>query len=304
MSVHYEADIQVRPFRWDDLKRLAKLVAAVHGASALGAPTVDGLRRRLAQPGADPEEHLFLAWEGGEAIGYVQVVVEERIARAVMTGGVAPLRRGQGAEALLVASAIAHARDLRLEVLHTEVWADAEASLLTHTRDDFAHVRTHARYLRALPHPTGLAAPAGFRLRMVEPEDVPAVTELQNAAFAGSWGYCPNTPDELWYRIYELHREPDIVLVLERDGPLVAYCWTHEESGGLGTIAMMAVHPGQQSLGLGRAILGAGVDHLLARGGQSIQLTVDAENTAAVRLYESLGFRLAQSMYWYELKLG
>ena len=52
-------------------------------------------------------------------------------------------------------------------------------------------------------------------------------------------------------------------------------------------------HPPQaQGLGLGRAVTLAGLEHLARVPVDVVDLYVDADNAAAVALYESLGFTL------------
>jgi ribosomal protein S18 acetylase RimI-like enzyme len=136
-------------------------------------------------------------------------------------------------------------------------------------------------------------------------EDAPAITELQNAAFTGSWGYAPNTPDEIEYRIFDLPLPgPDPVLLLEQEGGILAYCWDHREGNGPGFVGMVGVHPSQQGQGLGRIVTAAGVNYWVERGVLPVDITVDSENTPAVRLYESLGFELQWRSLWYELTLA
>ena len=53
---------------------------------------------------------------------------------------------------------------------------------------------------------------------------------------------------------------------------------------------MVAVDPGFQGLGLGRALVLAGLDRLAGRGLETAMLYVDADNAGGRRLYESLGF--------------
>ena len=58
----------------------------------------------------------------------------------------------------------------------------------------------------------------------------------------------------------------------------------------LGEIYVIAVDPDFHGLGLGRALTLAGLDHLARRDVTVGMLYVEADNTAALRLYEQLGF--------------
>ena len=53
---------------------------------------------------------------------------------------------------------------------------------------------------RRRPSAVDAPLPAGAAIRAAERDDTAALTDLQNAAFAGSWGYAPNTTDEIAYR--------------------------------------------------------------------------------------------------------
>jgi mycothiol synthase len=155
------------------------------------------------------------------------------------------------------------------------------------------------------PDVSRAAVPPGYTLRLMGPSEVGALTGLQNSAFEGSWGYAPNTVEQIGYRLFRLHERPDEVVVLEQSGRLVAYCWTHEEGAGHpGHIEMVGVHPLYQSKGLGRIVTGAGIDRLLELGARPIGLNVDSANSSAVRMYEGLGFELDWVSHWYELRLS
>ncbi len=83
-------------------------------------------------------------------------------------------------------------------------------------------------------------------------------------------------------------------LLHERDGRLAGFCWTkvHDDHDPpLGELYVVAVDPDFQGLGLGRALVSAGLDWLhRARGLAMAMLYVDAGDRRAVGLYESLGF--------------
>lgn len=89
--------------------------------------------------------------------------------------------------------------------------------------------------------------------------------------------------------------DPQGLLLHERAGRLAGFCWTkiHRDADPpLGEIYVVAVDPAFQGEGLGRSLTVAGLDHLSSRGLQVAMLYVDANNQAALRLYERLGFDL------------
>jgi len=71
---------------------------------------------------------------------------------------------------------------------------------------------------------------------------------------------------------------------------LVAAVLTSEVAGGVGHTTQLCVQPGFQGHGLGRALMQTSADALRSMHYKELSLTVTAENRAAVRLYEKLGF--------------
>jgi mycothiol synthase len=118
---------------------------------------------------------------------------------------------------------------------------------------------------------------------------------VNNAAFAdhpeqGGW-----TRHTLEERFEEDWFDPRGFLMADRvDGPgILGSCWTkihRHEDPVLGEIYVISVDPALHSQGWGRALTVAGLQWMAAEGVRVGMLYTTASNTAAVKLYESLGF--------------
>jgi ribosomal protein S18 acetylase RimI-like enzyme len=136
------------------------------------------------------------------------------------------------------------------------------------------------------------------------------LTEIQNRCFADTWGFNPNTTEEIAYRLNMHGRSPDDVTLTFLGGKPVGYCWTiinaeanakSEKSKAL--IHMLGVDPAYRQQEIGKTILLNGLTDLKYKGIQTAELTVDGENPAACSLYESVGFEAYAKTEWYEKKL-
>ena len=77
---------------------------------------------------------------------------------------------------------------------------------------------------------------------------------------------------------------------------MAAFCWTKVHEPGderVGEIYVIAVDPDFLGLGLGKQLTLAGLEHLAGQGITTALLYVDADNAAAVSMYERLGFTVS-----------
>ena len=103
--------------------------------------------------------------------------------------------------------------------------------------------------------------------------------------------------DDLTQRIESDWFDADGVFLAERaaagERRLVGFHWTKVGPGAdgpIGEVYVVGVDPDEQGSGLGSALTLIGLHHLAERGAAEVLLYVEADNAAAVRVYERLGF--------------
>jgi len=142
--------------------------------------------------------------------------------------------------------------------------------------------------------------PEGFKMihsRGVQ--DVAAWVDMFNQSFIDHWNHHPATVESQahWLESPKYDPERDLIAVAP-DGTFAAFCfcWVDPEANERnnrleGWIDMLGTRRGYRKIGLGRAMLLAGLLRLRAEGMTIARLGVDAENpTGALRLYELVGF--------------
>jgi mycothiol synthase len=131
-------------------------------------------------------------------------------------------------------------------------------------------------------------------------EDDAEFLRVNNAAFDGHPENGDWSPDEFVDRRSREWFDPEGLLMAWRGDELLGFHWTkwHAHSAEempahepVGEVYVLAVDPSAQGLGLGRALLAAGLQYLYDRGCAEAVLYVDRASTGAVALYESEGFR-------------
>ena len=299
----------VRNFSWLDLPVWTSLVNELSGTTGGDeAVDTDFKQRFLSQPSLGAEDNCFIAEVGDEAAGMARISHEPSISRAVADLAVLPRHRKRGVGRQLLDRAIERVRELGASVLHIQVPVLSRGGRFLLEDSEFHAAR---RYWRLATDVDGVAVqplPYGYSMRPFTLDaDERALTELQNAAFSESWGFAPNTVEEIAARVRLRPWESDGIIILEADGKPCGYNWTQRaklRDTPTGYIGMTGVHPDQRGRGLGRIIVAAGMAYLETKGARTVRLEVDHSNKPARELYLSLGFDLVDEAVWYELNLS
>ena len=151
------------------------------------------------------------------------------------------------------------------------------------------------RMERDLPVP-GDDAATGYEIGPFMTADREQVVAVNAAAFAHHPEQGRLTVEEFDQLAAQDWFDPDGLFVAHAaDGEVAGFHWTKRHGGGLGEVYVLAVAPGHEGKGLGRALLSRGLRHLAAVGDARVQLYVEAAEQRVVRLYRNAGFEIAQT---------
>ena len=285
----------VGPLDADEVRAVSALAEAATEADGV-RPLSEHVMLHLRY-GGDQRVRNVLVWQGPRLVAYGHLDVTDEVAGASAEVVVHPAYRRQGLGRLLVAATLAETPDGRLRL-----WAHGghrgAAALATALgfRQSRALWQMRRSLYAALPQAD---VPAGVTVRTFEPgRDDQAWVDLNATVFAdhpeqGGW-----TVDDLHRRVAEPWFDPHGFFLAERAGRLVGFHWTkvhggtgsHHGHDPIGEVYVLGVDPGERGTGLGRALTLVGLQHLRHLGLPDAMLYVDADNAAAIRLYEALGF--------------
>lgn len=267
-------------------------------------------------PDYDPESCVLLLAEGCP-VAYGGVIVERmRIAEgkgdAILDIEVVPESR----DGLVEDGLISWGRDLmrskgirtaRLRVEGANNWKLGVAR--EHAFEERYRVFDLARHgTEALPAMSPVSGISLERqmLRDCSDEEVAWMNDLLNATFMDHFNSVPHTPDRL-ISMRDLGRDEYLVtLATGEDGP-AGICLTelsseyNRQTGSRsGWVMMLGVMPKKRGAGIGRLLLTDGMNWLLEKGMDSLNISVIAKNEKAMSLYTSLGFMKEQEAIWFE----
>jgi mycothiol synthase len=263
--------------------------------------------------GGDPRARNVLVWRDGGLAGYAHLDPTDPVEGPAAEMVVDPAVRRQGVGMILGQAISAEAGDGGLRL-----WAHGELPAAARLAAAAGFSRTRALWQMRRSLQTRIGRPQladGITVRTFVPgQDEDAWVALNHRAFArhpeqGAW-----TSEDLALREREPWFDPDGFFLAERDRRLAGFHWTKIHGGtsgpagagpelpgrpelpaehgheAIGEVYVVGVDPDERGSGLGRALTLIGLRYLRARGLAQVMLYVDEMNSAAIGLYESLGF--------------
>ena len=275
----------------DEQRQIRELITAAGDHDGV-APVGEQVLRELS---ATRTQHLVVA-DGAMVLGYLNLAAGTEDAAPMAELVVAPHARRRGIGAAMARAALARTDGGARFWAHGTLPAaqsTAEALGLATVRE----LLQMRRSLRGVPEPT---VPSGVTSRTYAgPDDDAELLRVNNAAFSwhpeqGGW-----TAEDLAQRRAEAWFDP-AGLFLAFDGPvLLGFHWTKIHTGKpgaerAGEVYVVGVDPAAQGRGLGRVLTEIGLVYLADRladvAEPIVLLYVEADNTAALRTYQQLGF--------------
>jgi len=300
----------VRNYLPDDMDDYACLLVEAERAEPTGrCVSTQWIAGRLGLPDYFPAQDLFVVEGDGKIVAFIEVLPERAIGRVILDCWVHPEHRRRGLATRLLNCAARRAGELGAKVAHVNVAEDNVPAGSVLPRYGFECVRRYLEMKMDLGEVEGIdqVTPG---CRPLERGEERKLALLQNRCYAGTWGYNPNTAEQVVYYTGSNFGSPEDVILMYEGEDAIGYCWMTIifESGipskTTGRIFMLGVEPRYRGRGIGRKMLLAGLARLKGNGFRVARLTVDSENERACALYRSAGFEIDEASLWYEKPVG
>jgi mycothiol synthase len=262
------------------------------------APLSEHVLLHLRHGGDEGGQHFLASDREGTLVAYAHLDTTDAVNGPSAELAVDPRNRRAGVGRAIVTSLIEASADGGLRL-----WAHGEsdpAGALARSLG-FTNTRVLWQMRRSLLAPLpSVTWPEGVSVRTFRPgEDDDEWLALNTRAFAhhpeqGEWAMV-----DLQQRIKEPWFSAPGFLIAEdpATGAIAGFHWTKVHGAGtshghepIGEVYVVGVDPGWHGRGLGRALTVAGLQYLRSLGLGQAMLYVEATNTPAIRLYESLAF--------------
>ena len=126
--------------------------------------------------------------------------------------------------------------------------------------------------------------------------------KIQNIAFENSWGYSPNTKDQIIKKIESNNSLNDGIFFALANNEPVGFVWPTKDTSQdkIGYVSMIGTHPKFTGKGIASELLNKAINYFAIKKFKSIKLEVDIENIGARNVYGKLNFIDEETKFWFE----
>ena len=277
---------EVRRYRQDDVRDLLEIVNSVESGGLLSEMQLVHHLRRNDNIGG----RTWIILKDGVIRGYASLIPVPALPGVFdLAGGIAPQCQRQGLGSFLL-------KQLLKEIPHGDVQTVTHAvnslnspAALFLTVNGF---RTeHIEWQMVLNDPSALSlddVETGTYLQMLPRQAAAELfLSLYEASFSGTPWYQPYQNAE---EVLEDMGEEDSILILQDNGNAVGFIWLRWIGDGIVEFEPLGIIKNRQNEGLGRTLLGKGIEFAKKRGARELSLSVWSSNDNAIHLYRDLGF--------------
>ncbi len=264
------------------------------------------LTNMLGKPHFDPRRDLFIAEMGQTVVGLLLIISELKIGRIVLSCQLHHNYSYQGVLSALWKKGILRCKEIGGEKVHVCLHENFKLARGFFSESGFSPVRVFVELVCDLKNtiPDFPESKMGRRTFFKEGEEL-LLAELQNRIFKGSWGFCPNTAEEIKYYLELTQCRLRDILLLKDGTDIIGYLWSHASLGGesaskIGRIHMFGITPEFKGRRLSKKLMRIGLEEMKTKGFEAVELTVDEDNRPAFALYDFFGFREKYTSVWYE----
>ena len=263
------------------------------------------IKEKLSYPSFNPQKNLFLiSNNNNEPIGYISFNEEKFINRVILDIKILKLHKNDENQTKIIRKALELASSLHTEKLNIQTSEYDKSIQNSLTYFNFKKIKIYFNMqLKKMPV-INLEPPNDFFFStFLQDNDEEKLTKLQNSVFKDSWGFCPNTTEEIKYRIKMHNTKPEGIIILKNRQEYVGYNWTTYKNKS-GKISMTGILPQFRSKGLGNILVGKGIEYLFNNNHSTVELEVDSNNIKALQIYKKLGFNKSSEIWWYEKEIS
>ena len=258
----------------------------------------------ISIPYSNPENDCYLIWSENNLIGFVQLIHENTISRTVLNFWICKNVDRKSIFSRIIELFQKKLPSMNSKILHIQIPQKTYESILI--ENNWTQSKTYLTLKLSINSNPEISFDSHLKVSHlnIDSNDEKDLTNLQNACFENNWGFCPNTTEQIAYRVRMENCSPSGIIFIESNHTKIAYTWTlfdqNNQNNKTGFISMIGVHPKFQGKGIGKQVLLAGIKSLYQQGARSILLEVDSDNKNAISLYKKIGFMDFKENIWFE----